>query len=126
MDEHPNARVFRDAYLAMEKQDLETLRDVLAPDIVWHMVGDEAPIVGSDAVIEALAKDMGEVEFSGDVHDVLANDEHVVALITVHLRRGDRQATYRATDIGHVRDGRLAERWAMVDDFQTMADFWAD
>ena len=125
-EEHPNAKVFREAYTAMDNRDIETFRSFLDEDVTWHMVGSEEPIQGRDAVVEAIAGDMGEIEFEGDVHDVLANDEHVVALVTAHLRRGDDEVTYRATEIGHVRDGKLVERWAMVDDFEAMASFWGD
>ena len=123
--EHPNAQIFRDLLAALEKRDLEAMRSYLAPDIVWHMVGSEDPIRGRDALIETLTSDLGDIEFDSDLHDVLANDEHVVGLVTAHLRRGDDEVTYRATEIAHMRDGKVTERWAMVDDFQAMADFWA-
>ena len=123
-DAHPNAQLFRTAYEALSDGDASALREVLADDVVWHMVGDEEPIRGADAVADAITADLGDVEFDGEIHDVLANDEHIVALVDATLRRGDEETSYRATEIAHVEDGHITERWSMVDDFEAMASFW--
>lgn len=123
-DAHPNVELFRQSFRALQDADPNALRSTLADDVVWHMVGSEEPIRGADDVIATLTADMDGVEIDGDLHDVLANDDHVVALVSVRLRRGQDSTSYRAVEIGHVRDGKLTERWAMVDDFEAMASFW--
>lgn len=103
---------------------LGALGDVLADDVVWHLAGDERPIRGRDAVLERLRADLDVVEVDADVHDVLANDEHAMALLQVHLRRGDRQVGYAAVEIVHHDGERVTERWAIVSNLQAVAAFW--
>lgn len=122
--EHPNAQAFRAAWNALQDGDVDGFRLTLHEDVIWHQAGPEAPLRGADDVVAALKGDLGSVEVEGDVHDVLANDDHVVALVQVTARRGGEEVSYRAVEIGHMRDGQLTERWTMVDDFQAVADFW--
>lgn len=103
---------------------LDRLGDLLADDVVWHLAGDEPPIHGRDQVLRRLRADMDRVEVSADVHDVLANDEHGMALLQVHLRRGDRQVGYAAVEVVHHDGERITERWAIVSNLQGVAAFW--
>ena len=36
---HPNAELFAKGYAAFQAGDLDTVRDLFAPDIVWHLPG---------------------------------------------------------------------------------------
>jgi ketosteroid isomerase-like protein len=58
----------------------------------------------------------GTLENDVDVHDVLANDDHVVALLQVKLQSstGER-VEYPVVEIAHVVDGQVTERWAFMD-----------
>ncbi len=45
------------------------------------------------------------------VHDVLANDEHVIAMINVALRKPDgSEIAYPAVEIAHMNNGLITER----------------
>ena len=45
---------------------------------------------------------------------------------TAHATRPDGQKLdYRTTEIVHVRDGKVTERWAFSDDTQKIIDFFA-
>jgi hypothetical protein len=57
------------------------------------------------------------VEQSIDVHDVVGNAEHVIALIHLHARNaaGDRY-DQQQVQVSHMRDGLIAEFWAMNQD----------
>ena len=60
------------------------------------------------------------------VHDVVGNDEHVIAMVEAHATRADgRTLDYRTTEIAHMRDGKVTERWAFSDDTQKIIDFFA-
>lgn len=44
------------------------------------------------------------------VHDVLANDEHVIALINVALRKPDgSEVAYPAIEVAHMSNGLIAD-----------------
>jgi hypothetical protein len=62
------------------------------------------------------------------VHDVLANDEHVLALINVALRKPDgSEIAYPAIEVAHISDGLITERWSFMDACPPDVDaFFAD
>ena len=69
--------------------------------------------------------DSGE-SITTEVHDVIANDEHVIALVEAHATRADgRTLDYRTAEIAHIRDGKITERWAFSDDTKRITDFFA-
>jgi ketosteroid isomerase-like protein len=118
---HPNEELVRRGYDAFSKGDMQTLREVFAPDIVWHSPGRSqlaGDYRGVDAVLGFFARTM---ELSGgtfrvDVHDVVANDEHAVGLNSVTAEREGRTLRDQNTLVFHVRDGSASEVW----------QFWAD
>ena len=87
--EHPNASLFRRGYEAFTSGDLDTLRETFSSDIVWHVggrnryTGDKRGIDNVLAFFVELTQ-ITDGTFRLDVHDVLAKDEHAVALVNVH------------------------------------------
>jgi ketosteroid isomerase-like protein len=84
-------------------------------DAVWHtpghnqLSGDHRCV---DAIFGFFAKTM---ELSGgtfriDVHDVVANDNHAVALFDARAERADRTYENRNVLVNHIRIGKLAFR----------------
>src|SRR5262245_1513886 len=86
MAEHPNAQLIRRAYDAFQRGDLEGLRtDFFAADINYHVPGRNqlsGDLEGPDAVVELFRKvfELTDGSYRVELHDVLATDEHVVAL----------------------------------------------
>lgn len=66
---------------------------------------------------------MEGVEFESSLHDVLANDDHVVGLVEAHVKVGD-EISYRTAEIMHIADGKVTGRWAFSDDTQAITDFF--
>lgn len=122
MAEHPNITLYREAMDAASQGNLEGLADVLADDVVWHQIG-ASPLTGKQAVIESMSG-MEGVDFEVDVHDILANDEHLIGLVNAHVKVGDDEISYRTAEIAHVVDGKVTERWAFSDDTQAIAEFF--
>lgn len=122
MAEHPNATIYRQAMDGFMAGD-ETAADLLADDVVWHQIGGET-LHGKQALLESMSQ-MEGIEFDVDVHDVVANDDHVVGLVTATIDAGDGPFTYRTAEIAHVEDGKVTERWAFSDDTQAIIDFFA-
>jgi ketosteroid isomerase-like protein len=123
MQEHPNATLLREAADALERGDMQKLDGFIADDIVWHTIGQAEPLRGKEAMRAAL----GEADFTiaVKVHDVVANDEHAIALGEATATRGGKTLTYRTAEIHHVRDGKITERWAFSDDTAAIVAFLA-
>ena len=84
--EHPNVTLYRNLMASFDSGDVEAMEAAVAPDVRWHEAGNPDVIVGRDAVRELFMQATGTLENYVDVHDVLANDDHVVALLQVKLQ----------------------------------------
>ena len=116
MPDHPNAQVYRRFLQAFMDSDWDAVEQVVAPSVVWHEAGNPEPLRGRDALLDRLRSlDPGDFDNSATIHDVVANDDHVVAMVRAAIRHGDRQISYPAVEVAHVRDGMVTERWAMMD-----------
>ncbi len=124
MAEHPNAKLVREMNEAMSEGDMDGAASRVADDVVWHEIGTDQPRRGK-AELAASMGDFAGSSITYEIHDVVANDEHAIALGTAHATRGDRSLTYRTAEIYHVRDGQVTERWAFSDDTQAIVDFFA-
>jgi ketosteroid isomerase-like protein len=121
MDEHPSAALYRRVMEGMGEGDMSAFEAALADDVVWWQIGSPEPVRGKEALLES----MKGVDFEVDLHDVLANDDHVVGLVTASVRIGDDTFTYRMAEIAHVEGGKVTERWAFSDDTQAIIDFFS-
>jgi hypothetical protein len=63
--------------------------------------------------------------FSFELHDVLANDEHAVALVTVRGERAGKQLNDNMVQISHLRDGKAYEVWNPATDQYAQDEFWS-
>jgi uncharacterized protein len=114
--DHPNVELLRRGYAAYSTGDMETINEVFADDIVWHVAGRSelaGDYIGKDEVFGFFAKLMAVSEGTNriEVHDVLANDEHGAVLITQTATRGGRQFSGRAVHTFHFQDGQVTEFW---------------
>jgi ketosteroid isomerase-like protein len=123
--EHPNATLFREMDAKMAAEGPAAMADYLADDVVWHEIGNPEPVHGKAALAERWAgMSDGGGSFSVDVHDTVANDDHVVQLVTATVTMGDKTLVYRTAEIFHVADGKVTERWAFSDDTARINEFF--
>jgi ketosteroid isomerase-like protein len=123
--EHPNAKLVREGLEAFNRGDMQEFAHLIADDVVWHQIGAET-VRGKEAMARATPGGEVDWQITADVHDVVANDEHAIALVDAHATRGDgRKLDYRTAEIMHIRDGKLTERWAFSDDTQRIIDFFS-
>lgn len=127
---HPNEELARKGYEAFGAGDLDTIREIFADDITWH-VGGRSPLAGDyrgkDEVFGLFAR-LGELSggtFRIDVHDVLANDEHAVVLGTSRAERDGRQLNDNGVAVYHNRDGKVVEAWFHPGDQYATDEFWS-
>jgi ketosteroid isomerase-like protein len=132
MADHPNVALVRRAMQAMTEMDMSKAQEemavvdaFMADDIVWHEIGRAEPRRGKDELRAAMMESGRETTISYQIHDVIANDDHAIALGTATATRGDETLEYRTAEIFHIRDGRAVERWAFSDDTAAIVAFFA-
>ena len=86
---HPNAELYLRLTAAFQEGDLDAIRGGLAVGVQCHEAGDPTVLDGRDAVLRRTAGAAVHLQGRIDVHDVLADDEHVVAMLNVSLREPD-------------------------------------
>jgi len=126
MAEHPSATLIRQGLRALSRGDIQAMADMLADDVEWHEIGRAEPIRGKGALAALYSgAPVPDSEITAELHDVVANDDHAIALVQATARRGGRTITYRTAEIFHVRDGKVTARWAFSDDTAAINEFFA-
>jgi uncharacterized protein len=130
MTEHPGIAVFKRAYAAFTMGDMAKLAEVFADDVIWHTPGSN-PLSGEYRGREAAFESFGKVfELSGgtyhpELHDVLATDEHTVALLRTTAVRNGKTLDGNEILILHVHDGVITEAWEAWTDEAAWNEFWS-
>lgn len=130
MTDHPNLETAREGYAAFASGNLAAVSALFSDDIVWHSGGNNiltGDYEGKQAVLGffgLLIQETGGT-FRNDIHDMLANDDHGVALVTLSATRGDKSFEGRVVHVFHMRDGKMTEFWALPEDSNLFDDFWA-
>ena len=127
---HPNEDLLRKGFDAFGRGDMDALRELFADDVVWHFPGKgqlAGDYRGKEEVLGFLGKSF---ELSGgtlrlEIHDVLANDEHVAVLSTLSAERGGRSFRSNGVQVLHIVDGRAVESWLHPDDQYATDEFWS-
>jgi ketosteroid isomerase-like protein len=60
-----------------------------------------------------------------ELHDVLANDEHAVALVTTSAEQADKQLNDNLVAVYHLRDGKITEVWLQSTDLYAVDEFFS-
>ena len=127
---HPNEDLLRRGFDAFGRGDMAAIAELFADEIVWHVPGN-SPLSGDykgrDSVLGFLGK---SAELSGgtlkvEVHDILANDEHGVALVRNTAQRGGKSLDNHAVQVFHIRDGKAVETWFHPGDQAATDKFWS-
>lgn len=128
---HPNEDLVREGFAAFGRGDIDALRDqYFAGDIRWHVPG-RSPVAGDyDGVAQVVGFFGRLFELSGgtlrlELRDVLANDEHAVALYTVRAEREGRRLEDNTVNTFHMRDGKVTEVWTHTTDLYAVDEFWS-
>jgi ketosteroid isomerase-like protein len=125
MADHPNAAIVRAIADETERTgDMSKAFDNVDDDIVWHEIGRDEPIRGKQALMERFTGMPEGATISTETHDVVANDDHTIQLVTATATIGDQKLVYRTAEIYHMRDGKITERWAFSDDTARINEFF--
>lgn len=127
-----NATVLDRLNEAYRAWDLEALERVLADDVVYHIPG-RSPVAGDyrgrDAVLDLWARQkvyMNGRFFAVEFIDILASDDHVVAVTAGQGRAGEHTVETRGANIYRIIDDRIVECWPLYGDMAAFDEFWAD
>jgi uncharacterized protein len=124
-----NAATVRRGYELFNSGNLEGLRQIFAEDVVWHaggrgrLSGDKRGRDAAFAYFGQLGQETGGT-FRAELHDIVANDEHVVGLHTNTARRG-KSLNVKEVLVFHLRNGKVVEAWEHYEDRQTWDEFFA-
>ncbi len=127
---HPNEDLARRGYEAFATGDLDSLNTLFDENVRWHTPG-RSPIAGDlegrEAVYAQFAKiaELSEGSFSLDIHDIIGNDEHVVAMVTARGSRGGADFEDNQVHVFHVKDGKVTEFWGHPGDQYKADEFWS-
>jgi len=130
MAEHPNLELLRRGYAAYGTGDLDAISELFADDVVWHVAG-RSPIAGDYSGKEQVFGFFAKLQEQSDgtakvqVHDLLANDTHGVALVIESATRSGRSHHGDATHVFHLRDGKVTEFWDAQTDQYSADEFWS-
>jgi hypothetical protein len=127
---HPNADAVRAAFDAQTNSDWDAVRDAFADDIVFHVAGDNrfsGTYRGKEEVFDLFNRRNESTQSTVDieVHAVVADDEHAVALLTMRGEREGKRAEWRTAGMYHMRDGKIAEAWGFNEDQAAVDQFWS-
>jgi uncharacterized protein len=129
---HPNEVLLREAFAAFMRGDLEALQTkYFAEDIRYHVAGRSQIAGDYEGVAQVLGLFGRLFELSGgtlrlELHDVVANDEHGVALFKVIAERDGKELADNEILIAHPdADGKAAEIWTQSSDTYTSDEFWS-
>jgi len=130
MAEHPNAALLRRGYEAFNKGDMATLTELFSEDTVWHEPGNN-PLSGEHQGREAVFAMFGRTaQLSGGtyravLHDILANDEHAVALSRLTASRQGKETNSVAVQVYHMTSEKVTEAWDFFQDQRAYDEFWS-
>jgi ketosteroid isomerase-like protein len=129
--EHPNATLARRGYEAFDTGDIETLREILDEDVVWHTPG-RSPIAGDYRGRDAVVGQFGryDAETAGTFRAAL---QHVLAdnggrVIGIHRNTGQRngkQLNVYCCLVFEVKNGKLVDGRECFHELDAWDEFWA-
>ena len=130
MGDHPNLDLIRRGYAAYGSGDMDTINDLFHDDVVWHVAG-QSPVagdyVGKEQVFGFFGKlqELSEGTSTVEVLDLLADDDHGIAIVIESATRNGRSFQGQAVHVLHLDDGKVTEFWDAHPDQYSSDEFWS-
>ena len=130
MADHPNVERLRRGYEAYARGDLATLRGMFADTITFHFLGHTQLSGAYNGLSEVLGyfERLPEIgaAFRFEVHDLLADDEHGVALLAGTAERAGERIHQKVVHVFNLNaDGKVTEWWNYWQDQEALDDLLA-
>jgi ketosteroid isomerase-like protein len=113
---HPDAVAYQRTADAFRAGDMDTLAELFNEDVIWHVPGVSA-LAGEIDGRETLwrwfdrLREVTDGTFTLEDHDILATDDHVVALNVMSAVMDGVRISVDVANVMHFRNGRQQERW---------------
>jgi ketosteroid isomerase-like protein len=125
-----NSAVIRKAYEDFAKGDIPAVLEAFDTSIIWHVPG-HSPLSGDyrgcDEVVRFFNHTMalcGGI-FAIEVHHVVAEENVVVALVTVKAERSGKVGEFQEVHVWRLVNGKATEFREFQGDEQTEDRFWS-
>jgi ketosteroid isomerase-like protein len=128
--DHPHLATFESIHTAFTTGDMDTLATFFDESVVWHTPG-EHPLAGvyegKAATFASFAEEFERSDgtYSVEVRDVIANDQHIVALLHATASREDKRLDDDYVIVFGVRDGKIRAAWEVWRDQASVDKFWS-
>jgi uncharacterized protein len=125
-----NSVIIRGAYEDFVQGNIPSVFAVFDPSITWHVPG-HSPLSGDYTGHDQIGgffqrtMELSGGAFSIDVHNVLAEDDLVVALVTVNAKRNELSASFPEVHVWRMKNGRAIEFREYQGDEQREDRFWS-
>jgi ketosteroid isomerase-like protein len=127
---NPNAAIIRKAYDDFARGNISAVFAVFDAAIAWHIPGHgplSGDFAGHDAIADFFRRTM---ELSGgsfriDVHNVLAEGDDVVVLITANAQRKGVSASFPSVHVWQMKNGKAIAFREYQGDEQGEDRFWS-
>ena len=128
--EHPNAKVFEHVYDCFTSGDMGTLAKLIAPDVVWHVPGDNlisGTYTSRDGIFGCFSKifELSGGSYQPQLLDILADDNYTVALLHANARHGEKVLDQDYAFIMRIRNGQIAELQEAWTQGPAWNEFWS-
>lgn len=132
MAEHPNGIVVRRFFKAQAANDLATMVEILAEDIVWHLprggtrLNMEPTVIGLGELAEMSVRNFEASEgmFRFEVERVFAGDTYAAVVTHNTATAADRSLDRYMVIQFKIDDGKIVEVWESPDDIDAFTSFW--
>jgi ketosteroid isomerase-like protein len=129
MSEHPNVELLRRGFAAFAQGDMATLDGLFADDAAWHVAGRNrfsGDYKGKAAIFQYFGEFIqAQDTFEQDIHALFADDDHGVALVKSHAKRGNKRLEGDTVLVFHIAKGQVTETWVVSTDPYAGDEFWA-
>ena len=128
--EHPSVSVIRRGYNAFATGDIDTLKELIAPDAIWYSPGKN-PISGTYRGFEAILGYFGKFsalsdgQFQLEVLDIFASDQRGVALTRDTVTRNGKTLSWEGGVVFTLQAGKVIEAWSFNRDQDLVDQFWS-
>jgi ketosteroid isomerase-like protein len=119
--EHPNVTLVREGFEAFQKGDMSWMDQHMADDVIWHVGGNSkwaGAYEGKAKVLDFFARQTQAMATPPeiDIHDIIGNDDHVIAIGTAKASGQDGSIVeWKYAQIFHIKDGKTTEVWGMAE-----------
>jgi uncharacterized protein len=125
-----NQEIVHKAYQDFARGDVPAVFAAFDPGITWHVPGN-GPLSGDFTGHHAIGTffqrtmELSGGHFAIEVERLLADDDLVVALVTVHAQRNGTAAAFPEVHVWRMKDGKIAAFREYQGDEQREDRFWA-